>query len=64
MAVELRGIALGLRVLMPLLGLASLAVGLWWMYPPSALIAVGLLLIAESAVYGVRVNRARREAGQ
>lgn len=34
-----------------LAGLASLSVGLWWVYPPAALIVSGAILLAL-AVFG------------
>jgi hypothetical protein len=33
------------RVLAALAGVLSAAVGVWWIYPPAALIGVGVLLI-------------------
>lgn len=38
-----------------ILGLALLAVGLWWVFPPAAFIVVGLLLMA--AGYRIAAGR-------
>ena len=39
-----------MKDLLALAGLALLAAGLWWIYPPAALVVVGLVLLAVGVV--------------
>jgi len=38
-------------------GLVLLGAGLWWVYPPAALITIGALLIAGGVVGFIRTER-------
>jgi len=42
------------------LGTVSLAVGLWWIYPPVSLVVVGVLFVAV----GIRITSPAGEAGE
>lgn len=39
-----------LHDIVALLGLISLAAGVWWIYPPAALILVGVILLVVGVV--------------
>lgn len=43
-----------------LTGVVMAAVGLWWMYPPAALVGVGVLMVTIAVAFSRRTNRDTR----
>ena len=40
-----------------LVGVVLTAVGLWWIYPPSAMVGVGVLMVIVAVAFSRRTNR-------
>ena len=52
-----------LRDVLALVGMGLVAVGLWWIYPPAALIAGGVSLTAIAVLPVVRASSGSRREG-